>query len=505
MEPTAPGPRPLRVLMIEDSEFDARIITSVLRAAGYDITSRRVETAPAMREALAGQAWDIVFSDHQMPEFDAARALRVLQDSGLDLPFLIVSGGIGEETAVALMKAGAHDFLMKGQLGRLVPAVQRELREAANRADRRASELRLRRLWETSPDAVLMMDEQGRIAFANPAAAQTFGLPVHALLGRTFGSLLAVESESPALIAGPATPEGQAPPLIEMTGRHASGRDVILEVAFSDTEMQGRHYHIAFVRDITERRAAEQALRAAEKEFELARDIQQRLFPKHPPHVPRYDIAGATYPAVQAGGDHFDYLTMPEGDLCLVVSDVSGHGMGPALIMAETRAYLRIAAYNRRDTGQVLTRANSVLAEDLEDGSRFVTSLLVRLVGDDSRLAFASAGHTAGYILDRHGTLKLTLARRGPPLGLLPDTIYEESPPIALESGDVVLLLTDGIEEAESPEGEVFGADRILDVVRQRPGAAAADLVAALYAAVQAFSRQQSQRDDCTLVVVRVT
>lgn len=507
MEATGSPPRPpLRVLLIEDAEFDARVIASLLRGGGYDVTSCRVDTAPAMREALARQTWDIVFSDHQMPEFDAAQALRVLQDSGLDLPFLIVSGGIGEETAVALMKAGAHDFLMKGQLGRLLPAVQRELREAQSRARRRASELRLSRLWESSPDAILMMDEEGRVAFANPAATHVFGEPEKALVGRAFDRLLARAAPgtpAPAPVAAE-PPAPDQPALVEMVGRQAGGREVVVQVAFSDMEIEGRRYHIAFVRDITAARAAERALQAAEQEFDLARDVQQRLFPKHAPTVPGYDIAGATFPAVQAGGDYFDFLPMPDGDVGLVVSDVSGHGMGPALIMAETRAYLRVVAYNRRDAGLVLTRANSVLAEDLEDTGRFVTALLVRLMPEERRLAFANAGHTAGYVLDAAGEVRLRLAREGPPLGFLAESVYAESPLLSLNPGDLVVLLTDGIEEAESPAGEVFGAARLLDLVREHRTAGASSLIAVVRAAVQAFTGPVPQSDDITMLVARV-
>lgn len=495
----------LRVLVIEDSEFDARVITSLLRGGGFDVTQRRVETAETMRAALAEQPWDIVFSDHQMPAFDAAQALKVLQQSGLDLPFIIVSGGIGEETAVALMKAGAHDFLMKGQLGRLLPAVQRELREAQNRAARRASEQRYRRLWETSPDAILMMDEPGNIAFVNPAAEQVFGLAADRLIGRNFRSLLAgKEGAEDAGWAPWVRPEAERASLVELVGRHAAGGEVIVEVAFSDMEVEGRRWHIAFIRDITARRTAERALRAAEKEFGLAREIQQRLFPARAPQVPGFDIAGATYPAVQAGGDHYDFLPMPDGDLGLVVSDVSGHGMGPALIMAETRAYLRIVAYNRRDAGMVLTRANQVLAEDLESGARFVTSLLVRLISGERKLAFANAGHTAGYVLAPTGEIRLQLPRRGPPLGLAADSDYSESEPVALAPGELVLLLTDGIEEAESPTGELFGAARFLEVVRAHREASAAGIVGAVRAALDAFGGGAPQQDDITLIVAKV-
>src|SRR6266545_1721812 len=131
---------PLRVLLIEDSDDDAALVVRTLRRGGYDLTYTRVESAEAMREALARHTWDLVISDYSMPQFSGPAALQLLHEVGIDLPFIIVSATIGEETAVAAMKAGAHDFLMKGNLTRLIPAVARELREAAERRERRRAE-----------------------------------------------------------------------------------------------------------------------------------------------------------------------------------------------------------------------------------------------------------------------------------------------------------------------------------------------------------------------------
>jgi DNA-binding NtrC family response regulator len=111
----------LRVLIVEDSEFDAQMITSLIRKSGYDVITERVETAEVMQRSLQHKKWDIILSDYNLPTFSAPEALKLVQASGLDLPFIIISGGIGEATAVAAMKAGAHDYLMKGNLNRLSP------------------------------------------------------------------------------------------------------------------------------------------------------------------------------------------------------------------------------------------------------------------------------------------------------------------------------------------------------------------------------------------------
>jgi diguanylate cyclase (GGDEF)-like protein len=133
----------IHVLLVEDSPDDAELLLLELQGGGYDPIYERVDTAPAMRAALAQGRWDIVISDYSMPQFNALAALALLRESGLDLPFIIVSGAIGEDTAVAAMQAGAHDYIMKHNLARLWPAVARELREAAGRQERKRVEAQL--------------------------------------------------------------------------------------------------------------------------------------------------------------------------------------------------------------------------------------------------------------------------------------------------------------------------------------------------------------------------
>lgn len=134
----------LQVLIVEDEEDDALLIVRELARGGYAPAYQRVETEAAMRAALAAQPWDLIISDYAMPAFSGTAALETVQSFGLDVPFIIVSGAIGEDMAVAAMKAGAHDYVMKGALGRLTPAVGRELQEAEIRRAKRRSERALR-------------------------------------------------------------------------------------------------------------------------------------------------------------------------------------------------------------------------------------------------------------------------------------------------------------------------------------------------------------------------
>ena len=136
----------LNVLIVEDSEDDALLVTRVLQRGGYSFGTLRVETAEEMRSALMAENWDLVIADYAMPQFSGLAAIELLHESSPDIPIILVSGTIGEEVAVAAMKAGANDYVMKDNLARLVPAVRRELHESQLRRSQRAAEEQLRKL-----------------------------------------------------------------------------------------------------------------------------------------------------------------------------------------------------------------------------------------------------------------------------------------------------------------------------------------------------------------------
>ena len=138
--------QPLRILSVEDSEDDAVFVTRELKRGGYEPVLERVETEKDFKAALAKGGWDAVIADYNLPQFSALEALRLLKESRIDLPFLIVSGAIGEEVAVAAMKSGAHDYILKKSLARLTPAVERELRDARVRRERTLAPERLTRM-----------------------------------------------------------------------------------------------------------------------------------------------------------------------------------------------------------------------------------------------------------------------------------------------------------------------------------------------------------------------
>ena len=267
--------------------------------------------------------------------------------------------------------------------------------------------------------------------------------------------------------------------------------------------MGQQQWLVAFIRDISQRRRHEAEIRKTRQEFAAAREIQSRLFPKSSPRVPGFDIAGVSHAAEATGGDSFDYLPLPDGSWGILVADVAGHGMGPALLMAETRFCLRMTARLAFSPAEILTQANRLLAEDL-GGDNYVTVSLAAIHPGSRTLRHASAGHPATWVLDATGQIKASLRRTGKPLGRQGLIAYGENPEIILNSGDTLLQLTDGIDEAMRADGSLFTVERVLDLIRSRPGMPAADLAELICSEARAFTQPEPQTDDFTVVIVRV-
>jgi len=246
--------KPLRVLMVEDSEDDALLLARELRRNDYDVTFEQVDTPSAMIIALKKRMWDIVVADYVMPQFSGLEALKLMREAGLDLPFIIVSGKIGEDTAVAAMKAGAHDYIMKNNLKRLAAAVERELQEAQIRRDRRrteellqASKESFRNIVEKGADGIIIVDKHGIVRFINPVVETFFDRKAKEITSEPFGF---------TVVAGE---------VMEIDIIRQNGQAGIAEMSMVETEWEGGVACLASLRDITERKQAEEALRQLDK------------------------------------------------------------------------------------------------------------------------------------------------------------------------------------------------------------------------------------------------
>ncbi len=184
---------PLRVLIVEDSEDDTLLMVRELQRGGFDPVFERVQTPDSMTAALQAQAWDLIISDYSMPQFGGSAALSLFKQQGLDIPFIAVSGVIGEDTAVEMMKAGADDYVMKSRLARLAPAVRRELRAAQERHVRKQAEAAMAHLAsivESCEDAIVGETLDGVVTSWNTGAQRLYGYAPQEMIGRPVSILV---------------------------------------------------------------------------------------------------------------------------------------------------------------------------------------------------------------------------------------------------------------------------------------------------------------------------
>jgi serine phosphatase RsbU (regulator of sigma subunit) len=240
--------------------------------------------------------------------------------------------------------------------------------------------------------------------------------------------------------------------------------------------------------------------RRLERELSIARDIQRSFLPAGPPSVPGFDVAGTSISHDQVGGDYYDFITVSETRLGLAIADVSGKGIPAALLMAGFRMCLLAEIRNEFAIRAVMRKVNQLLHESTER-HRFVTAFYGVLDWRNNVVIFCNAGHNPPLLLRADGTSE-ELSDGGVALGVLEDTRYEERP-VALGAGDVMVMYTDGISEAEDDHGEQFGVERIATIVRTHAGHTARELTQDIVAAVLDWAGEKGPGDDLTLIVVR--
>jgi len=265
----------LNVLIVDDAEDDALLIARALEKENFDLRWRRVDNAPALTAALE-ESWDLVLSDFSMPGFDAHKALEICQKKAFDVPFIIVSGRIGEEVAVDMMKAGASDYVMKDDLPRLAPAVTRELRAARDRKIRRQAQLAMAHLAsivETCDDAIISQTLGGTILSWNTGAERLFGYSPHEMIGESIETLVPTEQHEEISGIRDVIESGRRVERIESVRARRDGTVVDVSITVSpivngDGDIQGASI---ILRDITDRKRQEK------ERLRLIEELQQAL------------------------------------------------------------------------------------------------------------------------------------------------------------------------------------------------------------------------------------
>ena len=269
--------KPIRVLIVEDVDDDALLLVAELKRGGYELAFERVDTAATMRNALQQKAWDVILCDFTMPYFNGAAALQLAKESGTDVPFIFVSGTIGEDVAIEAMKSGAQDYIMKTNLARLAPAVERELHEVRVRresrqaeAAMRESEHKYRHLFEALGDAVfVIVEESGRIIDTNARAENLLGRTRTEILGSNQAQLFAPQNGRPGFDVLRAAANGEHPGGCELEVFRHDGRSVPVHASASRIELYDRQLLLTVLHDVSERNRMDEQLR------QLSRAVEQ--------------------------------------------------------------------------------------------------------------------------------------------------------------------------------------------------------------------------------------
>src|SRR5262245_12648434 len=239
-----------------------------------------------------------------------------------------------------------------------------------------------------------------------------------------------------------------------------------------------------------------------QEDLKIAQHIQQGLLPRKPTAVPGYDVAGWNRAADETGGDFYDFQLLHTGALAVTIADVTGHGVGPALIASECRALLRASLSLTQNLERVLALVNDLLSGDLPT-DRFVTALVCLLEPADHTFAYISAGQGPLFHYAASTGAVRELDTSGLPLGIVAGGTYALSRPLVLEPGDLLLIVTDGFVEWPDPDRQRFGNARMAALLRQYHALPAAELIARIHRAVADFARGAPQQDDLTAVVIR--
>jgi len=243
-----------------------------------------------------------------------------------------------------------------------------------------------------------------------------------------------------------------------------------------------------------------------QRSLDLAREVQLNLLPKSSPNIKGLDIAGQSIYCDQTGGDYFDFFESDgqiKGKTAILVGDVSGHGIPSALLMASARAFLRLRSFLPGTIAQTVTDVNIQLSRDVGNSGQFMTLFFLGIDAEAEKITWVRAGHDPAILYDRSSDSFEELMGKGLPMGVDENVIYEECEKIGIPEGRVIIIGTDGIWEARGPDGKMFGKDPLYEILRQKSGVGAEEILNEIMSALKDFKGGLPLEDDATLVVIR--
>ncbi|PPK76492.1 PAS domain S-box-containing protein [Methylobacter tundripaludum] len=379
--------------------------------------------------------------------------------------------------------------------------------------ERKRLEHRFRQAVESAPNAIVMVNKSGTIVMVNAqtetffgySRAELIGQPVEILVPKRFRNTHVGVRQ--AYLATPVSrPMGAGQ---DLYGLRKNGTEFPVEIGLSLIDSKEETLVLSTIVDITTRKATEAAIRQAQinlaiaqSEIKIAQRIQASLSPSAPIKSNHFEVTGYCLPADQVGGDYFDYFYRNEDHLDMIIADVSGHSIGPALFMVETRSAIRTQANGSGTPAETLKVLNNFLFEDLDRSDYFITLFYLQYNITNHQLSFANAGHPPPLLLSLFQSECRELDADGLILGVNKNVVFEEKT-TTLSQGDLILLYTDGLTEAENADGEFFGLKRVNDILVQHALKSPQAIIEALLEQLKQFCRSESFNDDITLMIFK--
>lgn len=478
----------IRLLLVEDDPSDAELVREALaesRRPRFEVEhATHLRTA---RDVLGRSPIDLVLLDLGLPDAQGVGTLQELLAAHPRVPCIVLTGLDDDDLGLWAVQHGAQDFVVKD---RPVPELlARSIRYAIERhgmttrletvaREAQASEARFRHLVGRSTEGILVVDGASVVRFANGTAESL----LRCAPGRLVGSPLEL----------PVRPAGPVPREIELPRR--DGTSFPADVRVAEIEWEGGTAILVSLYDLTDRKRADR--------IALAQSVQRSFLPERKElRTGGFEICATNSLYEDVSGDFYDVVPHDDGRVTVAIGDATGHGYGPALVMAQGRAYLRAFARMLDDLPSVVKRMNDALAADMADG-RFMSLFAATLDPATGAVAWCNAGHVPALLLrGRTGAVE-RLEATGLVLGVVADAQFRAGEPVTLGPDDALLLCSDGATEAADPGGAHFGEARVADVLRRAAPAGARAVLDALRTALDAFTDGRPVRDDVTLLAI---